>query len=115
VTLRVPTLGPPSSLTCVRDTSCENGPHRIPDLRIRVRRGVPISRRCNPQAECMPTAQQRKHNFVHSVSRKLRKKENRLIKDYLIEAKRSDLDWRVRARFYKKIFVILEERCKRHK
>ena len=63
----------------------------------------------------MPTAQQRKHNFVHSVSRKLRKKENRLIKDYLIEAKRSDLDWRVRARIYKKIFVILEERCKRHK
>ena len=63
----------------------------------------------------MPTAQQRKHNFAHSASRKLRKKENRLIKDFLTEAKRSDLDWRVRARFYKKLFTLLEERCKKHK
>jgi hypothetical protein len=72
------------------------------------------SRRWNPQAECMPTAQQRKHNAVHSLSRKIRKKENALIKKYLIEAKRSDLDWRLRARIYKKVFTLLEERCKRH-
>jgi hypothetical protein len=63
----------------------------------------------------MPTAQQRKHNQVHSLDRKIRKKENALIKEYLIEAKRSGLPWRYRARTYKKLFTLLEERCKKHK
>ena len=63
----------------------------------------------------MPTAQQRKHNAVHSLSRKIRKKENALIREYLREAKRSDLDWRYKARIYKKLFTLLKERCEKHK
>ena len=60
----------------------------------------------------MPTEQQRKHNRVHSVERKLRKKQDALIKDYLKEAKRSGRSWRSKAKIYKKLFALLEERCK---
>ena len=63
----------------------------------------------------MPTAQQRKHNQVHSLDRKIRKKENALIKVYLREGKTSEFPWHYRARIYKKLFTLLEERCKKHK
>ena len=62
----------------------------------------------------MPTEKQRKHNRVHSVERKLRKKQDALIKDYLKEAKRSfdKNDLASSAKIYKKLFALLEERCK---
>jgi hypothetical protein len=63
----------------------------------------------------MPKAQQRKHNQVHSVSRKIRKKENALIKVYLKEARTAGFPWRYRARIYKKLFTLLELRVKRER
>jgi hypothetical protein len=60
----------------------------------------------------MPKAQQRKHNQVHSVERKLRKKENALVRNYLTEAKRPGLPWRCKAAIYKKLFTLLERRVK---
>ena len=65
--------------------------------------------------QCMPKAQQRKHNQVHSVDRKIRKKENALIKVYLKEAKTSGFPWRYRAGIYKKLFTLLKRRCEKHK
>ena len=63
----------------------------------------------------MPTAQQRTHNQVHTLGRKIRKKENALIKVSLREAKTAGFPWRYRARIYRKLFTLLEERCKREK
>ena len=63
----------------------------------------------------MPRVKERKHNQVHSVDRKIRKKENALIKVYLEEAKNSGFPWRYRARVYKKLFTLLKERCEKHK
>ena len=76
------------------------------------------SRRRNPLVQCMPKAQQRKHNQVHSVDRKIRKKENALIKVYLKEASfrvPSGFPWRYRAGIYKKLFTLLKERCEKLK